>query len=142
MTTLAYGGHSAEQAGTAETACAQAAATSVIADWPCSDDNMLLLSSLINLRHNPTTSWVPTEGMGVTATGWAFLVAKGTHISAYLSTLALCMLGLRAAPRPSLPTDPPQHTHGPLQKGSVQRPPTAACHLLKLFKSALSVNIF
>lgn len=102
----------------------------------------LLFSSLIHSRHNPTTSWVPTEGMGVTATGWAFLVAKGTHTSAYVSALELCMLGLRAAPCPSLPTDPPQHTHGPLQKGSVQRPPTAACHLPKLFKSALSVNIF
>lgn len=42
----------------------------------------LLFSSLIHSQHNPTTSWVPTEGMGVPATGWAFLVVKGTCISA------------------------------------------------------------
>lgn len=60
-----------------------------------------LLSSLNHLWHNPTTSWVPTEGMGVPATGWAFLVAKGTSISALRRCVCLGCRLLLPAHRPT-----------------------------------------
>lgn len=57
--------------------------------------------------------------------GCAFHVARGTRIPALLS-LVLCTLGLQAA----------------AAEGFGAEGPTAACHLPKLFKSALSVNVF
>lgn len=89
--------------------------------------DMPLISSLIHLGHNPTTSWVWKEAWVCSpcfTMGWAFFVAKGTRISLLsLSTFKSGTVYAWTAGRTLLLLAHRSGSLGLLQKGSVQRAP-------------------